>query len=134
MREWQSQAYVKHYCKYHVVFVPKYRKKSIYGTLKKDIGGILRELCRQHVVAGLLTGIDVFLCAPAGGTIDIWRGSPWQNGDSLYRTTFDSTGNGATYIDLSAADLTFQVNESFTYQLTFSTGSALLLGTQSDTT
>ena len=50
MREWQSQAHVKHYCKYHVVFVPKYRKKSIYGTLRKDIGGILRELCRQHGV------------------------------------------------------------------------------------
>ena len=32
------------------VFVPKYRKKSIYGTLRKDIGGILRELCRQHQV------------------------------------------------------------------------------------
>lgn len=47
MREWQSQAHVKHYCKYHVVFVPKYRKKSIYGTLRKDIGGILRELCRS---------------------------------------------------------------------------------------
>ena len=42
MREWQSQAHVKHYCKYHVVFVPKYRKKSIYGTLRKDIGRILR--------------------------------------------------------------------------------------------
>ncbi len=50
MREWQSQAHVRHYCKYHVVFVPKYRKKSIYGTLRKDIGGILRELCRQHGV------------------------------------------------------------------------------------
>ncbi len=50
MRDWQSQAHVKHYCKYHVVFVPKYRKKSIYGTLRKDIGGILRELCRQQGV------------------------------------------------------------------------------------
>ena len=50
MREWQSQAHVRHYCKYHVVFVPKYRKKSIHGTLRKDIGGILRELCRQHGV------------------------------------------------------------------------------------
>ncbi len=50
MREWRSQAHVKHYCKYHVVLVPKYRKKSIYGTLRKDIGGILRELCRQQGV------------------------------------------------------------------------------------
>lgn len=50
MRDWQSQAHVKHYCKYHVVFVPKYRKKSIYSTLWKDIVGILRELCRQQEV------------------------------------------------------------------------------------
>ena len=47
MREWQSQAHVKHYCRYHVVFVPKYRKKSIYGVLRKNIGGIFRDLCRQ---------------------------------------------------------------------------------------
>ena len=47
MREWQSQAHVKHYCRYHLVFVPKYRRKSIYGTLRKDIGKILRDLCRQ---------------------------------------------------------------------------------------
>ena len=50
MREWQSQADVKHYCKYHVVFVPKYRKKPIDGTLRKDIGGILQELCHHHGV------------------------------------------------------------------------------------
>ncbi|WP_419650834.1 IS200/IS605 family transposase, partial [Thiolapillus sp.] len=30
--------------------VPKYRRKSIYGTLRKEIGGILRELCRQQGV------------------------------------------------------------------------------------
>ena len=48
MREWQSQAHVKHYCRYHVVFVSKYRKKSIYGVLRKDIGGIFRDLCRQY--------------------------------------------------------------------------------------
>jgi REP-associated tyrosine transposase len=46
MRDWQSQAHVKHYCRYHVVFVPKYRKKARYGTLRKEIG-IFRELCRQ---------------------------------------------------------------------------------------
>jgi len=32
------------YCRYHVVIVPKYRKKAIYGALRKDIGGILRAL------------------------------------------------------------------------------------------
>ena len=47
MREWKTQAHVKHHCRYHIVFVPKYRRKSIYGTLRRDVGKILRELCRQ---------------------------------------------------------------------------------------
>lgn len=55
MRGRQSQAHVKHYCKYHVVFIPKYRKKSIYDTLRKGIGRILRELCCQQGI-GLVEG------------------------------------------------------------------------------
>ena len=37
-------------CKYHIVFAPKYRRKEIYGQLKKDIGEILRKLCDQKGV------------------------------------------------------------------------------------
>jgi len=32
-------------CKYHVVFCPKYRRKIVYGRLRKEIGWILRKLC-----------------------------------------------------------------------------------------
>ena len=55
MKEWQSLAHVRWECKYHVVFVPKYRRRSIYGTLRRQIGGILRELCRQAEI-GLVEG------------------------------------------------------------------------------
>ncbi len=40
-----SLAHTMWECKYHLVFAPKYRRQAIYGELKKDIGGILRELC-----------------------------------------------------------------------------------------
>jgi putative transposase len=50
MREWQSQSHVRWYCKYHVVFTPKYRKRSIYGPLRKGIGKIIRDLCHQQGV------------------------------------------------------------------------------------
>ena len=40
-----SLAHPKWNCKYHIVFAPKYRRKIIYGDLKKEIGKILRELC-----------------------------------------------------------------------------------------
>jgi len=50
MREWNNQSHVKWYCRYHIVIVPKYRQKSMYGALRKDIGLILKELCRRFEV------------------------------------------------------------------------------------
>src|SRR5215217_7145522 len=47
MREWQNQSHVRWYCRYHIVIVPKYRQQAIFGTLRKDIGKSLRELCDQ---------------------------------------------------------------------------------------
>ena len=40
-----SLAHTKWNYKYHIVFVPKYRRKIIYGELKAEIGQILRQLC-----------------------------------------------------------------------------------------
>jgi putative transposase len=50
MHDWKSQSHVKWDCKYHIVFIPKYRQKVLYGKLRKQIGKILRELCRQKGV------------------------------------------------------------------------------------
>ena len=46
MKEWQSLAHVRWECKYHIVFVPKYRKKVLYGRTRQQMGQILRQLCR----------------------------------------------------------------------------------------
>jgi putative transposase len=50
MREWKNQAHVRWYCRYHVVFTPKYRKKTIFGSLRRQIGRILRGLCTQYEI------------------------------------------------------------------------------------
>ncbi len=50
MKDWQSQAHVRWECKYHVVILPKYRRKVLYGRLRGDIGRVLRELCRYKDV------------------------------------------------------------------------------------
>ena len=47
MKDWQSLAHVKWECKYHVVILPKYRRKVLYGRLRREIGRIVRDLCRQ---------------------------------------------------------------------------------------
>lgn len=40
-----SLSHTKWNSKYHIVFIPKYRRKAIYGKLRADIGQILRQLC-----------------------------------------------------------------------------------------
>jgi putative transposase len=50
MHDWQSLSHVRWECKYHVVIIPKYRQKVLYGRLKRAIGRILRELCDQRGV------------------------------------------------------------------------------------
>ena len=50
MKDWQSQAHVKWECLYHVVIVPKYRRKVFFGQVRKQIGGILRQLCLQKEI------------------------------------------------------------------------------------
>ena len=34
-------------CKYHVIFIPKYRRKILYGTLRQYLGDVFRRLARQ---------------------------------------------------------------------------------------
>ena len=34
-------------CKYHVVFIPKYRRKVMYGSIRQELGSIIRELAQQ---------------------------------------------------------------------------------------
>ena len=50
MQDWESLSHVRWECKYHVVFIPKYRKKVLYGQLKRRVGEILRSLAKQREV------------------------------------------------------------------------------------
>ena len=34
-------------CKYHVVFIPKCRRKTLYGTLRQPVGEVFRKLAAQ---------------------------------------------------------------------------------------
>ena len=47
MSEYQSLNHSKWECKYHVVFIPKYRRKVIYGQIKQRLGDIFRRLALQ---------------------------------------------------------------------------------------
>lgn len=50
MSDIKSLAHSKWNSKYHIVFVPKYRRQITYGKIKREIGKILRKLCEQKEV------------------------------------------------------------------------------------
>ena len=65
MKEYQSLSHTRWDCKYHVVFIPKRRKKVIYGALRKHLGEIFKELANQReckVVEGHLMLDHVHMC------------------------------------------------------------------------
>ena len=45
-----SLSHTRSNCKYHIVFIPKYRRKAIYGKIRSDIGVIIRQLCEYKGV------------------------------------------------------------------------------------
>jgi putative transposase len=45
---YESLSHSKWDCKYHLVFIPKYRKKVLYGRIRKFLGPVFRELARQR--------------------------------------------------------------------------------------
>ena len=47
MDEFESLSHTKWECNYHVVFIPKFRRKALYGQLRDHLGELLRKLAIQ---------------------------------------------------------------------------------------
>ena len=65
MKEYQSLSHTRWDCKYHVMFIPKRRRKAIYGALRRNLGEIFRELALQReckIVEGHLMIDHVHMC------------------------------------------------------------------------
>ncbi len=64
MNDYQSLNHTKWDCKFHVVWIPKRRKKALYGQLRKQLGPVLKELANQKeskTVEGRLVGNHVHM-------------------------------------------------------------------------
>ena len=69
MKEYQSLSHTRWDCKYHVVFIPKRRKKLLFGKLRKHIGEVLHDLANQKesvIVEGhlMLDHIHMYISIP----------------------------------------------------------------------
>jgi putative transposase len=52
MDETESLSHSKWECKYHVVFIPKCRRKALYGELRRHLGEVFRKLAEQRERVG----------------------------------------------------------------------------------
>ena len=62
--DYKSLSHTKWECKYHVVFIPKYRKKKLYEEIRKDLGEELRRLAEQKeckILEGHMMGDHVHM-------------------------------------------------------------------------
>lgn len=65
MKDYHSLNHTKWDCKYHIVFIPKRRKKLLYGQIRKNLGVIFRELAEQkesEILEGHLLIDHVHMC------------------------------------------------------------------------
>ena len=47
MKDYQSLSHTKWQCKYHVIFIPKYRRKKLFGVVRRELGEVFHRLAEQ---------------------------------------------------------------------------------------
>ena len=65
MHEWRSLSHVRWDCKFHEVIIPKYRKRKLYGKIRKGVGEIIGQLCQQkrvELLEGHLLPDHIHMC------------------------------------------------------------------------
>jgi putative transposase len=96
MHDWQSTSHVRWDCKYHIVFVPKYRKKVLYGKIRKKVGEILRDLSKQkgvEILEGHLMPDHVHMCLKVPPKFSIAFVIGFLKGKSAVRIHREILGN-----------------------------------------
>lgn len=65
MEGFKSLAHSRYDCKYHIVFVPKFRKKTLFGKIRKYLKGVFHELAKQkgcEIISGCMVLDHVHMC------------------------------------------------------------------------
>ena len=102
-----SLAHTKWNCKYHIVFAPKYRRKIIYGQLKRDLGNFhFKEGGQNYHSVGEVDEIQVIIQdsgsvkAPEYSHTANRSYAIVQNGKLKHLTFYDETHSQVVSIDL----------------------------------
>jgi putative transposase len=100
MHDWNTLAHVRWECKYHVVIIPKYRRKMLYGKLRERIGPILRDLCKQkgvELIEGHCMPDHIHMCLSIPPKYSVAFVIGFLKGKSAIRIHRDLLKEGRTY-------------------------------------
>ena len=127
MHEWQSLSHVRWDCKYHVVIIPKCRRKLLYGGLRNQLGTIFRELCRQkgiELIEGHAMPNHVHICLSippkysVAYTIGFLKGKSairihrqYEQGERVYGKHFWATGYCVSTVGLDEQQIRRYIRE-----------------------
>jgi putative transposase len=76
MENYKSLAHSRYDCKYHIVFVPKFRKKTLYGRIRQYLKGVFHELAKQkgcEIVSGHMAGDHMCTCVSQSAEVCSWK-------------------------------------------------------------
>ena len=85
MKEYQSLSHTRWDCKYPVVFIPKRRKRKIFGSLRKYLGEIFHELAahkESRIMEGQLMPDHVHMCLSVPPKYAVSNGVGYLKGKS----------------------------------------------------
>ena len=124
----KSLAHTKYMCKYHIVFIPKYRRKVIYNKLRQDIQKYIKDLCKWkgvEIIEGHMMPDHVHLLVEIPPRISVSSFMGYLKGKSslmifehhgelrykMYRRNFWATGYYVSTVGLNEATIRKYIRE-----------------------
>lgn len=87
-------------CKYHVVFIPKYRKKQLYTALRKQLGTVFRELAlhkESRIEEGYLMADHVHMLISIPPKYSVSQVVGYMKGKSAIQIARNLTGRNRNF-------------------------------------
>src|SRR6478752_2238353 len=97
MDEPESLSHTKWECKYHVIFIPKCRRRTLYAELRKHLGEVFRRLASQKGEVDPVSWTPEHLCS---------RSPRWRRRDHL--TLLSSVARWSSWCVLAARQRNWQ--------------------------
>ncbi len=104
MNTYEKLSHTTWECKFHVVFIPKYRRKAIFGHLKKNLGVIFHNLAQQReskILEGHLMGDHVHMLISIPPKYSVSQVIGYIKGKSAIHIARDYMGRGKNYTGMS---------------------------------